>query len=65
MTEIIIERKHRLKKSATLSMHVDRETLERFRSKCVDEFGMVHTDVIRDFIGRVVTGEIKLNVKNR
>lgn len=62
MTEITIQRKKKLKKSSTLSMHVDREVLEKFRSKCVDDFGMVHTDVIRDFIERVVNGGIKINV---
>ncbi len=62
MTEITINRKKKLKKSSTLSMHVEREILEKFRSKCVDELGMVHTDVIRNFIERVVIGEIKINV---
>ncbi len=63
MTEITIRGKKRLKKSSTLSMHVEQEVLRKFRSKCLDELEMNHTDVIRSFIGRVVTGKITLTVE--
>lgn len=63
MTEITIKGKKKLKKSSTLSMHVEQEILRKFRSKCIDEFGISHTDVIRNFIERVVIGKITLNVE--
>lgn len=63
MTDITFRRKKKLNKSSTLSMHVDGVLLAKFRNKCVDEFGMVHTDLIRNFIEDVVNGNIKINVK--
>lgn len=63
MTEIKIKRKNRLKESSTLSMHVDRELLHRFRKKCINEFSMKHTDILRNFIENVVNETIKINVE--
>ncbi len=62
MIEINIKRKKKLKESTTLSMHVDRELLDKFRSKCVDDFAMKHTDILRNFIKDVVNGTIMINV---
>lgn len=63
MTEMNIKGKRKLKKSSTLSMHVEREIFMKFRSKCINENKISHTEVLRDFIERVATGEITLNVE--
>ncbi len=62
MIEINIKRKKKLKENTTLSMHVDRELLTKFRSKCVNDFAMKHTDILRNFIEDVVNGTIVINV---
>lgn len=62
LMEITIKGKKRLKKSATLSMHVEREIFEKFRSRCITDLKMSYTEVIRNFIEGVVTGKIALIV---
>lgn len=61
--KIVIKGKKKLKESSTLSMHVEREVFEKFRSKCIADLGMSYTEVIRNFIDRVVTGKITLTVE--
>jgi len=63
MIEITFKRKKKLKRSATLSMHIDGVLLEDFKNKCAIELGIVYTDVIRNFIDDTVSGKIKIKIE--
>lgn len=62
MVDITFKRKKKLKRSSTLSMHVDSASLDKFRDLCVHDFGIVYTEVIRNFIEDTISGKIKINV---